>query len=313
MILVKESISKNYILLKQGKTKEFLENQEELFTYLLDLIHKEETILYPTALFLVTEQEFIDMEYGDSEIGYAFNVKSNERKQKSHLKSLDETMHVSEGLLTLDQINLIFKNMPVDISYVDENDLVKFYTDTKHRVFPRSVSAIERNVYDCHPSKSTHIVKEIIESFRNGTKDEVDFWINKEDVFIYIYYKAVRDENGKFRGVLEMMQDATHIRSLKGSQTLLKWEKENKKQDLPKESEKIVDLQINEQTKLIDIVTAYPHVRKRLVEISPKFKILDTPIGKIAIKKATVKDMSERSKVALQEIIEKLEKYIKEG
>ena len=118
--------------------------------------------------------------------------------------------------------------MPVDFSYVDENEIVRFYTDTDHRVFPRSKNVIGRDVKNCHPRTSVHLVEEIIEKFRRGEQNEVDFWINKPGLFIYIYYVAVRDEEGRFRGVLEMMQDCTRIRSLEGSRTLLSWDKSNK-------------------------------------------------------------------------------------
>lgn len=130
-------------------------------------------------------------------------------------------LDVATGKLTLDQINLLFKHMPVDLSYVDENELVKFYSDTKHRIFPRSANVIGREVKNCHPAKSVHVVEEIIEKFRSGEQSQAEFWINKPEVFIYVLYTAIRDEDGNFKGVLEMMQDCTHIRSLEGSRTLL--------------------------------------------------------------------------------------------
>ena len=80
----------------------------------------------------------------------------------------DRVLDVAEGKLTLEQINLLFRHLPVDISYVDENELVKFYTDTPHRVFPRSKGVIGREVRNCHPPKSVHIVEDIIEKFRTG-------------------------------------------------------------------------------------------------------------------------------------------------
>ena len=102
-------------------------------------------------------------------------------------------------------------------------NIVKFYFDTEHRVFPRSKNVIGRDVKNCHPKASVHVVKEILDRFRSGEKDTAEFWINKENFFVYIKYVAVRDDAGNFRGVLEMMQDALHIRSLEGSRTLLTW------------------------------------------------------------------------------------------
>ena len=140
--------------------------------------------------------------------------------------SPETELDVATGKLSLERINLLFKHMPVDLSYVDENELVKFYSDTKHRIFPRSANVIGREVRNCHPAKSVHLVEEIIEKFRSGEQDKAEFWINKPEAFIYILYTAVRDEKGNFKGVLEMMQDCTRIRSLEGSRTLLTWDDE---------------------------------------------------------------------------------------
>ena len=98
----------------------------------------------------------------------------------SHLPKLDEAM----GKMTLEQINLVFKHLPVDITYVDENEIVKFYSDTAHRIFPRSKNVIGRDVKNCHPRKSVHIVEEIIEKFRSDEQDFAEFWINKPGLFI---------------------------------------------------------------------------------------------------------------------------------
>ncbi|SFU75253.1 PAS domain-containing protein [Clostridium sp. DSM 8431] len=185
------------------------------------------------------------MKSGDREIGFAYikdnlkeapkNVSSSLNNNKGFAGELQHLLEkygystgskeldVATGKLTLEQINLIFKNMPVDLSYVDENEIVKFYTDTKHRIFPRSKNVIGRDVKNCHSRKSVHIVEEIVEKFRSGEEDLAEFWINKPELFIHITYIAIRDYEGKFRGILEMMQDCTHIRSLTGSQTLLTW------------------------------------------------------------------------------------------
>lgn len=301
---------------------------------LLDLMSKEETILYPTSLAMINNSEFEYMKSGDNEIGF-FEVEKNILKNKKEIikensnftKDLGELLskygfnnkdelEVSNGLLSLEQINFIFKNLPIDISYVDENDIVKFYNDTEHRIFPRSKNAIGRNVVNCHPQKSVHIVQEIIDKFKNGEQNEAEFWINKEDIFIYIKYIAIRDENAKFRGILEIMQDVTHIRNLEGSRKLLTWEKENKKIEEKVElktkiqnDEKIV---ITEETKLSDLLNKYPKLKGDLSKISYKFKMINTPLGRIMIPKATIKVMSERSGIELSVLITKLKEIIKE-
>ncbi len=217
---------------------------------------------------------------------------------------------------------------------VDENELVCFYTDTKHRVFPRSKNVIGRDVKNCHPKASVHIVEEIIKKFRSGEQDKAEFWINKPDLFIYIVYYAVRDENGKFRGVLEMMQDCTHIRSLQGSQTLLTWEQQEKGEDTETSEgegnkENIGTLEaegnrentgtlkagklteITEDTLLKDILEADPNVKTLLFRLSDRFKALNTPLARIMMPKATVKIMSERAEVDLDTLLRELREYFK--
>lgn len=243
-------------LLEEDKDDEFIAMQPTVVADVLDLMQKEETVLYPTSLAMIRPAEFEEMKSGDREIGFAWirvgkeAPKADTSKETTpataaagfanELASLlgkygfgggstpGALLEVATGQMTLEQINLVYKHMPVDFSYVDENEIVRFYTDTDHRVFPRSKNVIGRDVKNCHPRTSVHLVEEIVEKFRRGEQNEVDFWINKPGLFIYIYYVAVRDEEGRFRGVLEMMQDCTRIRSLEGSRTLLSWDKSNK-------------------------------------------------------------------------------------
>ena len=214
---------------------------------------------------------------------------------------------------------------------------MKFYTDTPHRVFPRSKGVIGREVRNCHPPKSVHLVEEIIEKFRNGEQSRAEFWINKPGLFIYITYIAVRDADGRFRGVLEMMQDCTHIRSLEGSQTLLTWGsgKQNTTglaearaaehdgsdgaakigddgQTAPAAEKSSVLLPLKAETKLSDLLAAYPKLKADLPSINAAFKMLQTPLGRIMIPKATVAIMSERSQMPQNELIAALEKKILE-
>ena len=243
-------------LLEEDKDDEFIAMQPSVVADVLDLMQKEETVLYPTSLAMIRPAEFEEMKSGDREIGFAWiRVGKEAPKADTTKEAVPATaaagfanelasllgkygfgggstpgalLEVATGQMTLEQINLVYKHMPVDFSYVDENEIVRFYTDTDHRVFPRSKNVIGRDVKNCHPRTSVHLVEEIVEKFRRGEQNEVDFWINKPGLFIYIYYVAVRDEEGRFRGVLEMMQDCTRIRSLEGSRTLLSWDKSNK-------------------------------------------------------------------------------------
>ena len=253
--MVRDNIRDAYNLLEAGNEEEFIKSCNKLIFYGRDLMEKEETILYPTSYAMITAEEFEDMKEGDLEIGYAFFTPAEKRVKGTTVagKSTDipasstpeaagfaadlqqllskygysaggsEKLDVTTGKLTLEQINLIYQHLPFDISFVDENELVCFYSDTDHRIFPRSKNVIGRQVMNCHPRKSAHVVREVIDKLRSGEQDKAEFWINKPGFFIYIIYVAVRDAEGNFRGVIEVMQDCTHIRSLEGSQTLLKW------------------------------------------------------------------------------------------
>ena len=346
--MVRDEIRKAERLLQEGNEDDFIKQQERVLLYARDLMQKEEFILYPTSMALISADEFDEMKSGDQEIGFAFfkvEHKPTENKEEasakvqdgfaSELQSLltkygyaaqggNQLLDVTTGKLSLEQINLIYQHLPVDISFVDENELVRFYSDTNHRIFPRSKNVIGREVMNCHPRKSAHIVREVIDKLRSGEQDKAEFWINKPDLFIYITYIAVRDKEGKFRGVLEMMQDCTHIRALEGSQTLLTWSNNDTEntseqpaeeavshheaEDKETESAPITD--ITPQTRLKDLLKQYPSLKGRLPEIDPKFKMLNSPLGKLMLGKVNVQMMSERSGVPLDKLIESINKLI---
>ena len=125
------------------------------------------------------------------------------------------------GALPAAVIDLIFKRLPIDLSFVDADDKVAWYSDNPHRVFPRSPGVIGRDVRNCHPPKSLAVVERILREFREGTKDEARFWIEMGGKFIVIEYFAVRDGSGRYLGTLEASQDATGIRGLTGQRRLL--------------------------------------------------------------------------------------------
>lgn len=239
----------------------------------------------------------------------------------------DAVLDVATGKLTLEQINLVFRHLPVDLSYVDENELVKFYSDTPHRIFPRSANVIGREVKNCHPAKSVHLVEEIVEKFRSGEQSQAEFWINKPGLFIYVIYTAVRDENGKFRGVLEMMQDCTHIRELEGSRTLLTWDKTDfvddggKEKSLAQEAAEEVEeeplttdadgrFHIDAKTTLSNLIKQCPEIVDHLISLNPKFEKLKTPMVKVMAKVATIKMMAERGDFEVDDLISKIDAFI---
>jgi hypothetical protein len=322
-------------------------------------MEKEEMILYPTSLKLISEEKMEELKLGDREIGFFMidmpELESYEMRDKATAEdntpsdfmtdlaallakhghkvepskdSEDKVLDVAEGKLTLEQINLLYQHLPVDISFVDENDIVKFYSDTKHRVFPRSKGVIGREVRNCHPPKSLYLVEEIIDKFRSGEQSKAEFWINKPGVFIYIIYVAIRDKDGKFRGVMEMMQDCAHIRAMEGEQRLLAWgehaskngngaiysDKDARVSDLKADynvdnvSEDTVKITGNTKLKLL--LQKYPDLKENLIAYNLKFSILNSPMAKVVLPFATIKMMSEQSGIPQEELIEKIYEFI---
>ena len=118
----------------------------------------------------------------------------------------------------------IFNHLPVDITFVDADNTVKYYSSPKHRIFPRTKAIIGRKVQNCHPPESVGVVERIVEAFRSGEKDEANFWIQMGPKFVLIRYFAVRDEQGTFMGTLEVSQEISELRALEGERRLLDWE-----------------------------------------------------------------------------------------
>ncbi len=128
---------------------------------------------------------------------------------------------LTTGNLTLAQIDLMLTNLPVDITFVDENDTVRYFSNTPQRIFRRTPAIIGRKVQNCHPPASVDKVVKIIEDFRAGNRDVAEFWIQMGGKFIHIRYFAMRDAAGAYRGTLEVSQDITALRQLEGERRLL--------------------------------------------------------------------------------------------
>ena len=132
-------------------------------------------------------------------------------------------IELETGALTPEQINLLLKNLPVDVTFVDEEDTVRYFSAGAERIFPRSPGVIGRKVQNCHPPDSVHVVNRILEAFRKGERRVAEFWVQSRGRFIHIRYFAVHDEAGRYRGCLEVSQDVSGIRDLQGEQRLLDW------------------------------------------------------------------------------------------
>jgi DUF438 domain-containing protein len=131
------------------------------------------------------------------------------------------------GALTAEQIDLMLKHLPVDVSFVDEHDTVLYYAEKADRIFHRAPLVIGRKVQNCHPPKSVDVVERILAAFKSGERDAAEFWIELQGRFVHIRYFALRDKAGAYRGTLEVTQDATGLRGLRGERRLLDWDRKD--------------------------------------------------------------------------------------
>ncbi len=217
----KDQIAEMQVPLVYGTLKYLLKS-------VADMIYKEEHILFPMAKEMLTDADWTKVSKGEEEIGYAWVTP--EKKWMPGVEAVVEEELATEaftfntGHLTIEQANLMLTHLPLDLSFVNEDDEVVYYSQTKERIFPRSPGIIGRKVQKCHPPKSYHMVQKILDEFRAGTKDVADFWIQMKGKFLLIKYYAVRDAEGKYNGTLEVTQDVTGIRKLEGQKRLLDWD-----------------------------------------------------------------------------------------
>jgi len=187
------------------------------------LIFREEKILYPILMKTFTNVMFEEMlnQASEIELEYVKIPLTNKNTDSEINENL--IVKLSTGELNLSQLELIFKYLPVDITFVDENDKVRFFSDPLHRIFPRSKSIIGRSVQNCHPHESIEIVNKIVSSFKNNEKQSASFWIHMGPKYVLIQYFAVRDEHNNYKGVLEVSQEISEIQKITGDKKLLDW------------------------------------------------------------------------------------------
>ena len=217
--------------LDSGEGRDAVNTIDYLVTSIDDMIYKEENILFPMAMETLSNNEWQKVRLGEEEIGYAWvEPEAGWESEPASAPAAGRTaaagreLELSTGHLTPAQLDLMLTHLPVEISFVDENDEVCYYSQVQHKIFPRSPGVIGRKVQKCHPSASLDRVQKILDEFKAGTKDTADFWIQKDGRFIYIRYFPVRDAEGAYRGTIEVVQDATELRKLTGEQRLLDWE-----------------------------------------------------------------------------------------
>lgn len=219
------------------KSFDFLSNLYPLIVYIVDLksnhIYKENKILFPTALQKLTKDEWMKVTKSMLDIGFAA-ITPKEEVEKLNLEkktelSSDEEIKLGFGGLTVSELKLVLDTLPVEFTFVDKDDRVKYFNRGDKRIFVRTEAVVGRSVQNCHPPKSVHIVNNILKDFKEGKRNKADFWINLQGKFVYIRYFAVRDEAGNYIGTLEVTQDVTEIRELQGERRIYSEEEKNNK------------------------------------------------------------------------------------
>ena len=195
------------------------------------MIMKEEEILLPMAMDTLTEEEWYKVYAETGEFGYCLIDPEEEwkpagmRAEKQAYVTAD-AIRLSSGAFNLDELEALFLHLPIDITFVDKNDKVRFFSHSPNRVFERNRSIIGRDVRMCHPPGSVHIVEQILTDFKSGKENKAVFWMSSfmKSRFVYIEYSAVRGKEGEYLGVVEVTQDITQLRKLEGDQRLLSYE-----------------------------------------------------------------------------------------
>jgi len=196
-----------------------------------EMVYKEEKILFPTALNLLTEQDWYQIYLQSDEYGYclyapefAWQPEGGVQGEVGRPAALDGRVQMPTGSFTVAELIGLFSTLPFDLTFVDADDTVRYFTPGKERIFDRSRAILGRKVQYCHPPKSVHVVNQIVKDFRAGKQERAQFWINMRGQMIYICYYAVRDAAGRYLGTLEVTQDLTEVRSLTGERRLLSYD-----------------------------------------------------------------------------------------
>jgi len=210
-------------------------------TAITDMIMKEDEILLPMTMDKLTEVDWYQIYQQTNEIGYClYDPQITWKPEGVDFKEIEakkdeDGISLPSGKFATEELLAILNTVPFDLTFVDRNDKVKYFSQGKERIFDRNRAILGRDVRMCHPPGSVHIVDQIISDFKNGVADSAPFWINLNGKFIHIEYFVLRNEKGEYLGTLEVSQDLTEKRSLTGDQRLLSYREKTEKQ--PKEEE----------------------------------------------------------------------------
>ena len=218
------------------KKSDLEDAMEILFTPVLkalaDMTKKEEEILFPMCMDVLTTEDWWQihkqtLDFGftlyDPQVDWKPEGISSEGDENEGIINQDGAIHLPSGSFTAEEIKAILNTVPFDMTFVDKDDKVKYFTQGTERIFARSRSIINRDVRLCHPPGSVHIIEKILEDFKSGRASHAPFWIQMQGRFIHIEYFALRGSEGEYLGTLEVSQDLTNARSLSGEQRILSY------------------------------------------------------------------------------------------
>lgn len=211
--------------------RDFVKRLDSIATSLAEMLSghffKENNVLFPTSLKVIGEDEWREIRHEFDGIGYCCFTPEHARRKVEEVRlpvekpGREGIIHFETGALSKEEVEAILNTLPVDVTFVDKDDTVRYFNRSEERIFVRTKAVIGRKVQQCHPQKSIHIVNRILEDFKSGREDVAEFWINFKGRLIHIRYFAVRDRNGEYLGCLEVTQDITDIKRIEGEKRLL--------------------------------------------------------------------------------------------
>ena len=220
---IREMKKRIYSAAENGNYEMLKRASDGLAEMLSHHFYKENNILFPTALKVVEEGEWREIRREFDEIGYCCFIPEKLAHDEGKEEREDEgRISFPTGSLSKEEMEAMLDALPFDITFIDRDDRVRYFNQSKDRIFVRTKAIIGRKVQNCHPSKSVDVVNKILEEFKNGTKDKAEFWIDMDGRKIYIRYFPVR-KDGEYIGTMEITQDITEIKKIEGQKRLLDW------------------------------------------------------------------------------------------
>ena len=195
-----------------------------------DMTGKEEEILFPMVMDALTGGDWYEIQKQSVEIGFClYDPPVDWKPEGVKAESINEVqkeggaVQMPSGSFSVEELLAILNTVPVDMTFVDKNDKVKYFTQGTERIFQRNRAILNRDVRHCHPPASAHIVDKILNDFKSGKQSRAPFWINIKGKFVHIEYFALRNEAGEYLGTLEVSQNLTGYRNLEGEQRILSY------------------------------------------------------------------------------------------